>query len=204
MLISFKFFSMLLYKNMAEVGCLKDGHFQNLEVGGLMTGNKINVKNIIGATNVLTEADSGCICTINVGSDVATTITLPAITSSNVGSHYEFFIGLENTGGIDILTASTSDTTGDNFVGAIEIAINATWAAGTVQDDGIFYLLAGADINKINMTGAEANGAGEVGSYVRCVAISYSSTAHSLWQVTGLLGTDDPDGTGAAIFVDRD
>jgi hypothetical protein len=34
MLISLKFFSMLLYKTMAEVGCLKDGHFQNLQVDG--------------------------------------------------------------------------------------------------------------------------------------------------------------------------
>jgi hypothetical protein len=29
-----KFFSMLRYKNMAEVGCLKDGHFQNLSCEG--------------------------------------------------------------------------------------------------------------------------------------------------------------------------
>ena len=189
---------------MAETGCLKDGNFQNLQVEGLLTGNKINVKNITTATTVLTDADSGCICTINVGSNVATTITLPAITSSNIGTYYEFFIGTENTGGIDILTASTDDATGDTFVGAIKIEINAAWGADNAQDDGVFYLLASGDHNQINMTGAEENGAGEVGSYVRCVAISYSSAGHSLWQVTGLLGTDDPNGNGTAIFVDRD
>ena len=188
---------------MAEVGCLKDGSFQNLQVEGLLTGNKVNVKNITGPITVLTEADSGCICTINVGNDVPTKITLPAITSSNIGSHYEFFLGTENAGGIDILTASKHDTTGDTFFGAIKIGINAVWGEDTAQDGGVFYLLASGDHNQINMT-TGADGVGEVGSYVRCVAISYSSDSHSLWQVTGLLGKKNSDTSASGVFVDRD
>mgnify|MGYP006169533483 CR=1 FL=1 len=187
---------------MAEIGCLKDGSFQNLQVEGLLTGNKVNVKNITGAITVLTEADSGCICTINVVSDASTTITLPAITSSNIGSHYEFFLGTENAGGIDILTASKHDTTGDTFFGAIKIGINAEWEAEGAQDGVLFYLLASGDHNLINMTSG-GDGVGEVGSYVRCVAIYHSSTSNSLWQVTGRLGTHDPNGDGSKIFVNR-
>jgi hypothetical protein len=37
MFISLKFFSMLLYKTMGEVGCLKDGCFQNVHVQGSLT-----------------------------------------------------------------------------------------------------------------------------------------------------------------------
>ena len=189
---------------MAESGCLKDVMAQNAEVandlivGGQLKGDKKRVVDITGATNVLTENDSGSIYTINVTGNSATTITLPEITASNIGTYYEFFVGTENTGGIDILTASTDDTSGDIFKGALTFHTDAAEA-------GAFgYVIAGGDVNQINLTGAEANGAGEVGCYVRVVAISYSAAAHSMWQVTGLLGTDDPNGTGAAIFVDRD
>tara|TARA_Y100001970_G_C14246015_1_gene868257 strand:- start:2021 stop:2584 length:564 start_codon:yes stop_codon:yes gene_type:complete len=187
---------------MAEAGCLKDGSFQNLQVGGTLIGNKKPVTNITGTTTVLLESQSGTMFTINVTD--AATITLPEISATNIGTYYEFFLGTENTNGVDILTATTHDTTGDTFVGALQIGINAAWGASDAQDDGVFYLLPGGDDNQINMTGTEANGGGEVGSYLRCVAISYSSSGHSTWHVTGVIGTDDPDGTGAAIFVDRD
>jgi hypothetical protein len=171
---------------------------------GRDVGPRRKVEDVTGQTNVLTASQSGTIFTVNVAGNAATTLTLPEITATNIGTEYEFFVGTENTGGIDILTASIHDTTGDVFVGALSIGINAAWAAGTAQDDGVFYLVPGADDNQINLTGAEANGAGEVGSYVRVVAVSYSSGGHSQWQVQGHVGTDDPDATGAAIFVDRD
>ena len=171
---------------------------------GRDVGPKRKVEDVTGQTNVLTAAQSGTIFTVNVASDAATTLTLPAISATNIGTYYEFFVGTENTGGIDILTASTSDTTGDVFVGALGIGINAAWAAGTAQDGGIFYLVPPADSNQINLTGAEANGAGEVGSYVRCIAVKHDGSGHSQWQVTGWIGTDDPNGDGTAIFVDRD
>jgi len=188
---------------MGEVGCLKDGYFQNLQVNGSLTGNKKYIKNVTVAATQLTEEDSGCICIIKAPVGQATAITLPAITATNVGINYEFFIRIECTGGIDILTTGISDTAGDNFIGALRIGINAAWGSTDIQDDGFFYVVAGADINQINMTGNETNGAGEIGSYVRCVAIEFSDAGHSLWQITGLLGTADPDGTGSVIFVNR-
>ncbi len=179
------------------------GHFDELQVtkatfGGVVSGDKKRVVDITTATNTLGEGDSGTIYTINVGSNAATTITLPAITATNLGTYYEFFVGTENTGGIDILTATTDDTTGDVFLGALTSHTDAA------ENGAIGYIIAGGDVNQINLTGAEANGAGEVGCYVRCVAVSYSAAGHSQWQVTGLLGTDDPNGDMSAIFVDRD
>ena len=191
----------------------EDGKYISTNVGtsgsvvaaiGRDVGPKRKVEDVTGATNVLTAAQSGTIFTVNVASDAATTLTLPAITATNIGTYYEFFIGTENTGGIDILTASTDDTTGDVFVGALGIGINGAWGADTAQDGGVFYLVAGADDNQINLTGTEANGAGEVGSYVRCVAVKHDGSGHSQWQVTGWIGTDDPNGTGAQVFLDRD
>ena len=179
------------------------GHFDELlatkaTFGGVVSGDKKRVVDITTATTVLNEGDSGTIYTINVGSNAATTITLPAITATNLGTYYEFFVATENTGGIDILTASTDDTTGDVFLGALTSHTDAAEA-------GAFgYIEAGGDVNQINLTTGEANGAGEKGSYVRCVAVSYSAAGHSQWQVTGLLGTDDPNGNMSTIFVDRD
>ena len=179
------------------------GHIDELLVnkatfGGVVSGDKKRVVDITAATNVLGEGDSGTIYTINVASNAATTITLPAITATNIGTYYEFFVGTENTGGIDILTASTDDTSGDVFLGALTSHTDAA------ENGAIGYIIAGGDVNQINLTGAEANGAGEVGCYIRCVAVSFSSAAHSKWQVTGLLGTDDPNGDMSTIFVDRD
>ena len=179
----------------------KMGHFDKLEVNRAAMGEvtlKKRVVDITAAATVLAESESGSVYTINVGSNAATTITLPAITANNLGTYYEFFIGTENTGGIDILTASTDDTTGDVFAGAL------TFHTDAAEAGALGYVIAGGDVNQINLTGAEANGAGEVGCYVTCVAVSFSADGHSKWQVSGLLGTDDPNGTGAAVFVDRD
>ena len=165
---------------------------------GRDVGPRRKVEDITSATTVLTAAQSGTIFTVSVAGNSATTITLPAITATNLGTEYEFFVAVENTGGIDILTASTDDTTGDVFLGALTSHTDAA------ENGAIGYIIAGGDVNQINLTGAEVNGAGEVGCYVRCVAVSFSSGGHSKWQVTGLLGTDDPNGNMSTIFVDRD
>lgn len=161
-------------------------------------GSRRKVVDVTGQTNVLTASQSGTIFTVNVAGNAATTLTLPEISATNIGTEYEFFVNTENTGGIDILTATTDDTTGDVFYGAITSHTDAA------ENGAIGYIIAGGDANQINLTGAEANGAGEVGCYVRCVAVSYSSGGHSQWQITGLLGTDDPNGNMSTLLVDRD
>lgn len=161
-------------------------------------GPRRKVEDVTGGTNVLTAGQSGTIFTVNVASNAATTLTLPLITATNIGTEYEFFVNTENTGGIDILTASIDDTSGDVFYGALTSHTDAA------ENGAVGYIIAGANDNQINMTGAEANGGGEVGCYVRCVAVSFSSAGHSQWQVTGMIGTDDPNGNMSTIFVNRD
>lgn len=182
---------------MAEQVYLTNLNCNDLSVTGTLSGNKRRVVDVTTATTVLTEADSGSIFVVNVADNAATTLTLPEITASNLGCTYEFFIGTENGGGIDILTATTSDTTGDCFAGAVNVNTTGNQTAGG-------YIIAGADDNQINMTGAQVNGGGEVGSFVRCTAVKYSAEGHSLWQVFGIIGSDDVDGTGGTIFLDRD
>ena len=165
---------------------------------GRDVGIRKKVVNVVAQTTVLTAADSGTIFTVNVGSNAATTITLPTITAANIGAYYEFFVNTENTGGIDILTATTHDTSGDVFFGALGIAAN-------VADSGaVSSVITAADVNQINLTGALADSGGEVGSFVRCIAVSFSSAGHSQWQVDGTVGTDDNNNAGTALFIDRD
>ena len=66
---------------------------------GRDVGIRKKVVDIVAQTTVLTAADSGTIFTVNVGSNAATTITLPTITAANIGAYYEFFVNTENTGG---------------------------------------------------------------------------------------------------------
>ena len=190
-----------------EVANDEDGRYVSGNVGtsgsvvaaiGRDVGIRKKVVDIVAQTTVLTAADSGTVYTVNVGSNAATTITLPTITATNIGTYYEFFVNTENTGGIDILTATTHDTSGDVFYGALGIAAN-------VADSGaVSSVITAADVNQINLTGALADSGGEVGSFVRCIAVSFSSAAHSQWQVDGTVGTDDNDNAGTALFIDRD
>ena len=98
---------------------------------GRDVGPRRKVEDITGQTNVLTASQSGTIFTVNVAGNAATTLTLPEITATNIGTEYEFFVNTENTGGIDILTATTNDTTGDVFYGAITSHTDAA-AAGAI------------------------------------------------------------------------
>jgi len=183
---------------MAEQVYLTNLNCNDLRVTGTVSGPKRKVEDITTVTNVLTEAQSGTVFTVNIGSNAASTITLPAITASNIGCTYEFVVLTENTGGIDILTASTDDTSGDVFVGALS---NLPTAA---EAGAITHVIPGADDNKLTIDANLQNGGGKAGTYIQCTAVSYSADAHSQWLVTGQLGTADPNSTGAAIFTDRD
>jgi hypothetical protein len=183
---------------MAEQVYVTNLNCNDLRVTGTVTGPKRSVENITNTTTVLTEANSGTVFTINVPENAASTITLPAITASNIGCTYEFVVLTENTGGIDILTASTSDTEGDVFVGALSNLPSIAEAAA------ILHVIPGADDNKLTIDTGLTNGGGKAGTYIECTAVSYSATGHSQWLVTGQLGTADANSTGAAIFTDRD
>ena len=90
---------------MGEVGCLKDGHFQNLDIGGAdakkaMIPYTKHIKIVEGDSSAghltvaanattLTEKQAGTVFIVN---DATITITLPPVTPSLVGAKYKFVL----------------------------------------------------------------------------------------------------------------
>ena len=79
---------------MSEFGCLKDGHFQNLQVeSGPLVPRFVGVKNITvvtaaDASHPLTENDAGLVLiTANLANGAV--IRLPSPIASNIGLHYK-------------------------------------------------------------------------------------------------------------------
>jgi len=95
-----KLFSMLRYKNMAEVGCLKDGCFQNLQVDGLTdlgeVGYREKIKLLVdnagaGAIrSALTMADSGTHFIVPPLTSGTQTISLPTAAADIIGFTCKF------------------------------------------------------------------------------------------------------------------
>ena len=173
---------MLLYKTMAEYGCLKDGHFQNLEVDGrhIHTG----VMTVTGVTHskdlafasgrwqdlvrsgVLTSltvidgtVDAGIVLLPNYEyvsewiSGSTSAITLPAATAG-------VFIAFVNTGDADEANAMTitSDSSDDTFEPYQEVHIGTGIPAQ--QDSSI-----ATDTTLVITPAATHGGWGQVGSY---------------------------------------
>jgi len=107
---------------MAEVGCLKDGCFQNLQVEGTSTHfgtlrDKKNVVHLTVARTVQVE-ESGTVFTLNSAGG-AYDVTLPAVALGS-GCHWRF-INVEDTPTADI----TIKSNGANIVGVIQLYVAA-------------------------------------------------------------------------------
>ena len=148
----------------------------------------------------LTTSQSGALVLLD--EDEAYAITLPAITSSDIGVHYTFMETVASSNDRTIDTAYDNDY----YVGGVHVLPTAAWGSGTAQDGGVFGLAAGATDVQITFDDNLANGARHVGSWVDLVAVLTGNTASGggaklVWSVTGNMGTADPNGTGAAIFT---
>jgi hypothetical protein len=128
-----KLFSMLRYKNMAEVGCLKDGNFQNLEASSIMLGSSSLVAPLettgktvfdtvtapaaaVGAVTQLTAVHLNSIYYItaaraaSTAGSAATIIRLPDLTGCSAGDKITFFVAVEpDTISVDIMQAVAAD-----------------------------------------------------------------------------------------------
>tara|TARA_B100000902_G_C27055375_1_gene786315 strand:+ start:214 stop:792 length:579 start_codon:yes stop_codon:yes gene_type:complete len=102
---------------MAESGCLKDGHFQNLQVeSGPLVPRYVGVKDIsvptaADASHTLTENDAGLVLiTANLDDHPTTVIRLPSPTVSNIGLYYKVIITgtLDGAASIGLAEASTA------------------------------------------------------------------------------------------------
>ena len=147
----------------------------------------------------LTVSQSGALVLLD--EDEAYAVTLPAITSSDIGVNYTFMETVASNNDRTIDTAYDNDY----YVGGVHVLPTAAWGDDT-QDGGVFGLAAGATDVQITFDDNLANGAGHVGSWVQLTAVLTGNTASGggsklVWTVTGNMGTADPNGTGAAIFT---
>ena len=148
----------------------------------------------------LTVSQSGAL--ILLDENEAYAITLPAITSSDIGVNYTIMETVASNTDRTINTAYDNDY----YVGGVHVLPTAAWGSGTAQDGGVFGLAAGATDVQITFDDNLADGAGHLGSFVQLTAILTGNTASGggaklVWSVTGNMGTADPNGTGAAIFT---
>jgi len=142
----------------------------------------------------LTAEDSGCVVLLD--QDAADAITMPAITSANLGVSY---LIIQTVAGN---TAKTITTGYDNdyWVGGVANLPTAAEAGAKV------FVGAGATDTIITFDDNLTNGAGSIGSWVRLTAILTGNTAAGggaklVWLVEGVMGTGDPNGTGVSIFT---
>ena len=125
---------------MGEVGCLKDGHFQNLQAENSVIeslGYKLPVVRITATTYAPTALQSGT--TFSTDALAGCTITLPTAVAGLV---YEFHVGRSPTSGTFQINASSGDTfegiTDMAPVEGLNIATSAenqAWAGIPTSDD---------------------------------------------------------------------
>ena len=149
----------------------------------------------------LTVAQSGAIMLYD--EDEAYAITLPAITTADIGVNYTFMETIASNNDRTIDTAYDNDY----YVGSLVLLPSAVWASGTAQDGLAANIVAnaGSDV-QITFDDNLANGAGGVGSIVKLTAIVTGNTGASggaklVWALTGQMFTSDPNSDGTAIFT---
>ena len=125
---------------MGEVGCLKDGNFQNLQIEGTSAfgvgfGSKMKTVDItptgdatvVAPTVTLTAADSGTVYFCNIASESAG-FALPAV-SGNAGVFYTFILNLaSNAEGLKDLFVFTENDGVDILGPCLD--------AGAIHDNG--------------------------------------------------------------------
>tara|TARA_B110000495_G_C22676441_1_gene399515 strand:+ start:66 stop:605 length:540 start_codon:yes stop_codon:yes gene_type:complete len=163
---------------MAEVGCLKDGHFQNLQVESRtsLSGGHLNTVVLngdaygVGTTKVLTAANSGATCVFDTF-DSASKFILPA---PELGMRFTFISGCAETptAGHVIQAATNSE----GFIGGV-ISVSTT-----VNKAAVFVAAGAGTDDFINFDGGTAGGA--PGTRIEVVALLDTSGA-KCWGVSG-------------------
>lgn len=173
---------------MAESGCLKDGHFQNLEVENtLMPGKRPVI--VLTSDKTLRASDSGSLIVLN--SATAINVTLPD-PNGNLGVFFDInILAATATTGHKILVGDQTPTTGDIFEGSVILGFTeANEANGqTVVPD--------TTANTIVLLDDESSeGGGGVGGQLRLTVISDQQ-----WLVEGTLIANHAGSNGTAIFA---
>ena len=211
---------------MAEVGCLKDGNFQNLEVSStLMQGG--NVLKVAGYQLITTtgagETTAGSDLTpngihflaVDAAGDVAAnneTITLPAAgTGLNIGDFFTFVVVRASTHatGFTITTAADDKIVGVcelRSVAAAAIVADATARGGaSTAVTNILDLvgdISAAGVNKIVLDGGSGTDvAGAAGTQITLTYVGNPDGTNAMYYVSGTITSIDPNGTAATTFA---
>ena len=162
---------------MAESGCLRDVHAQNLEVAGnadLSSSTLTHKMPIVTITadTTLKASQSGSIVYIT---DLDAAITLP---TAEAGLNYTFVMG-------GVMNAATITCgTGDGFFGNITLTSTTD---DKISNDEV--VVAGGDVadsNVATLDGDAATSGGQAGDVLTCVAVNDTA-----WLLTGKLTTSD-------------
>ena len=164
---------------MAEVGCLKDGHFQNLlvEARTSLSGGHLNTVVLSGGgTTVLTAANSGATCVFD--SDAASNFTLPA---PELGMRFTFITVAPNTATVadHVIQAATND---QGFLGGVISASTTASKADTFAAD--------ADGSNDFITLNKTDSGGDPGTRIEVVALADASAPVTPWGVSGQIACD--------------
>ena len=211
---------------MAEVGCLKDGNFQNLEVSStLMQGG--NVLKVAGYQLITTtgagETTAGSDLTpngihflaVDAAGDVAAnneTITLPAAgTGLNIGDFFTFVVVRASTHatGFTIITAADDKIVGVcelRSVAAAAIVADATARGGasTAVTNNLDLVgdISAAGVNKIVLDGGSGTDvAGAAGTQITLTSVRNPDGTNAMYYVSGTITSIDPNGTAATTFA---
>ena len=191
---------------MGEVGCLKDGNFQNLEASSIMLGTNSLVAPIESSGLItidagdgsevdvtLTNADAGriYIFTTNL-TDSAKVINLPALSTMNIGDQILFVVATTMAGNTATITAE-----GAKIIGTVGLA-NGDVDGGT----SFSFKTVGTGPAKTNivLTGATTdNAAGSAGTKILLTVVGEKSH----WLVSGMAMSADvtTTNTGAGLFT---
>jgi len=206
---------------MGEVGCLKDGNFQNLETNGLFVGGRslraaaysnlgtigdaAAAGNLIPATS-LTE--NGVHIIIGNGTTDKVTVTMPALAAvPAIGTFYTFVLGARSTtanggGNGHTIKLPAAGAGGGWLCGSVRLVRatgGAAHASNTTELVHIFPL-SGTD-EMIEMQSDDATGGGEPGSFITLTYIGLVDGTNPGWFVDGTIVSSTVASTGATSFA---
>ena len=192
---------------MGEVGCLKDGNFQNLETQQLMLGGSridaslesSGILQIDAAANGAIEFAKNSILFMSAVNDDARTITLPELSTLQDGDKFLFIIGIAMNGGANAahtLQISTGGTDGAKIIGSVMLSHTGV-ADVTIYTDKMIAT-GTPKTNIVCRDHATANSAGAVGTKLLLTVVGGST--HFL--LSGIAMSNDVQGTnaGSALF----
>jgi hypothetical protein len=208
---------------MAEVGCLRDANFQNLNAQQIMLGN--NTLRVAGFVNLDSGGDDALAVpatgltanSVHIiggnGTGGAVTVTLPTGTAvPNVGDFYTFLIGAQSTTGHEITIGAATD----KLVGGLQYirvpatglasAVISAAGAATVETNAV-YITPNQNTttdDRVFLDANAADGGGVEGTWITFTYIgtpyTTDGTLHT-WYMAGQIITIDPNGTGAGVFI---